>query len=138
MARQTLEASPQELIISILEWTCWLVVKELTTLTFTRRVPYGTVLNQVTHLQLVSNSFHTLLTHCVRVDGTPVVKRLRGLQMQKFTNYIENVGILGRPLRQPSGWSEIAEIKNTCGKVWRNPTLRNIIPQLLNEESNLT
>ena len=58
--------------------------------------------------------------------------------MQKVTNYIENVGILGRPLRQPSGWSEIAEIKNTCGKVWRNPTLRNIIPQLLNEESNLT
>jgi len=57
MARQTLEALPQELIISILEWTCWLVVKELTTLTFTRRVPYGTVLNQVTHLQLVSNSF---------------------------------------------------------------------------------
>jgi hypothetical protein len=52
---------------------------------------------------------------------------------------IENVGILGRrPPTQPNQWSEVAEIQRTCGNVWRNPTFRNIIPQLLNEESNLT
>ena len=137
MARHTLDTLPRELMISILECVCQLIVKELTTLTFSRRVPYGRILNQVTHLELASNLFHTLLKHYVRVDGMPVRQRLLELQMQKFTNYIESVGILGR-LPRPNHWSEVAEIQKTCGDVWRNPYFRNIIPQLLNEESKLT
>jgi hypothetical protein len=139
MARHTLETLPRELMISILECVCQLIVKKLTTLTFTRRVPYGRILNQVTHLELASDLFHTLLTKYVKVDGMPVRQRLLELQMQKFTNYIESVGVLpGRRRGQPSRWSEVAEIQKTCGNVWMNTYFRNIIPQLLNEESKLT
>jgi hypothetical protein len=136
MARHTLETLPRELMISILECVCQLIVKELTTLTFTRSVPYGRILNQVTHLELASDLFHTLLKKYVRVDGMPVRQRLLELQMQKFTNYIETVGLL--PRVRPHRWSEVAEIQNICGNVWMNPYFRNIIPQLLNEESKLT
>jgi hypothetical protein len=126
-------------MISILECVCQLIVKELATLTFARRVPFGRILNQVTHLELASDLFHTLLKKYVRVDGMPVRQRLLELQMQRFTNYIESVGLLpGRRRGQPNDWSEVAEIQNTCGNVWRNPYFRSIIPQLLNKESKLT
>ena len=134
MCKLTLENFSQELLIHILEVVGKSIIRDLIKLEFTDyHESYGRLLNPLRQLRLVSNSFHVLLTHHVRVDGRPLRPRLLDLQMQRLKNYLESAFTFGGYLmHNPSSLFTCksdrgihiagAHILRNCGFVWKNAT----------------
>jgi len=126
----SLQTLPQVVLGDILEEVCQWIVKDLTTLDPEHTTSYARLLCQFRGLHLVSRSFHALLTHYVRVDGKTIRKRILELQMQKLTALLELIPMVAiregsRPvLLHPS------TVIQTCGFVWKNPLVFDVLPHL--------
>jgi hypothetical protein len=132
---------PQELIVLILEFACEGIMKDLTTFDHKnlslphsklRERPFGRLLNQFHQLILVSHSFHSILTHDVRVDGVPIIEKLLLLQIKRFTTLIYSAGELPG---YGANVVDVDEIRRICGVVSRNPSLCDFMQPIFTGES---
>jgi hypothetical protein len=114
---------PRELFLRILENVCESIVEGRTEWEYLDCgwFYYATQLRNFSKLNLVSKSFHTLLTHYVRVDETPVRKKVLDLQMLRFTVILE----AGQFIASKEGHYTVHAIKSVCGPVWNNPAFRD-------------